>query len=293
MFRSLTAAAALAAALVACRSAEPETAGQVIDDTGRPVALERPARRIVSLAPGLTELLFAIGAGDRVVGRTRWGDYPPEVVHIPSVGDGLDPNVEMIAARRPDLVAFYASPSNATAIEQLEQLGISTVSLRTDGLADLARAARLLGRLTGDSAAADSMATWLEREVGMLESTRPGGVIPAVLILAWDNPPIVIGGASFLSEIVELAGGHNAFADVDLASLPVSIEAIVQRNPDIVLITSDSGVPSWANRSEWRAVAAVRARRFVVAPGSEFGRPSFRAPDAVGRLRAALAEWKR
>ncbi len=293
MFRSLTAAAALAAALVTCRSAEPETAGSVIDDTGRPVALERPARRIVSLAPGLTELLFAIGAGDRVVGRTRWGDYPTEVASIPSVGDGLEPNVEMIVARRPDLVVFYASPSNATAIEQLEQLGISTVSLRTDGLADLARGARLLGRLTGDSAAADSMATWLEREVGTLESTRPSGVIPAVLILAWDNPPIVIGGASFLSEMVELAGGHNTFADVDLPSLTVSIEAIVQRDPDIVLITSDSGVPSWANRSEWRAVAAVRARRFVVVPGSEFGRPSFRAPDAVGRLRAAFAEWKR
>ncbi len=289
--RSLTALAAMAAVFLACGGRERNGAGSLVDDTGRPVALAQPPARIVSLAPGHTELLFAIGAGDKVVGRTRWCDYPATVVAIPSVGDGLDPNVESILSRDPDLVVFYASAANEAAIARLEQLGVATVSLLTDDLDDLMRAAELLGALTGHKQTSDSLIDWLQSEIASLRAIRPGGSRPTALMIAWDNPPIVIGSTSFLSQIVELAGARNAFYDVDRPSLTVSMETIVQRDADLVLIASDYGIPAWADRPEWRTVPAVRDRRFIVVHGTEFSRPSFRAPAAIRRVRAALRQW--
>jgi len=254
------------------------------------VVLHTPAERIISLAPSLTELLFALGAAAQIVGRTDWADFPAEVVGIRSVGDGLSPNVEMIVASQPDLVLFYASPSNDVAIAQLERAGVATASLKTDDLADFMRATRLVGRLSGHEAQADSLVSWLETEMSTLWESRQQSARRSVLILAWDNPPIAVGGGSFLSEIVELAGARNLFADTDRPSLTVSIEAVAERNPDVVLVASDSGLPGWVQRPEWQSVPAVRYRRFVVVQGSEFSRPSYRAPAAVRRLRTALAE---
>src|SRR3989449_8116073 len=114
----------------------------VTDDAGRRVTLAAPARRIVSLLPSFTEILFAIGAGDRLVGRTTWCDYPPEALAVPSVGDGMPPSVEAVAARRPDLVVLYPAGPNLTAAEQLERLDIRTVLLHLNPLEQPGPAAR-------------------------------------------------------------------------------------------------------------------------------------------------------
>jgi iron complex transport system substrate-binding protein len=282
---------AVTVSTLACTAPPPDSSQGLVDDTGRPIRLGHTVNRIVSLAPSITELLFDLGLERRVVGRTRWDDYPPQVAAVPNVGDGLSPNVEMILAQQPDLVVFYASGSNESAITRLDALGVVTISLRTDRLTDLERAARVLGRLTGTSAIADSLIARLAAEMDTLRSSRQREDGMHVLILPSDNPPIAVGAASFLSEIVSLAGGRNVFADVDRPSLNTSIEAIARRNPDVVLVASDSGVPEWANRPEWQSVPAVRDRRFVVVSGSEFSRPSFRAPTAVRRLQAALEYW--
>src|SRR5712692_5282385 len=109
----------------------------------------RPAQRIVSLLPSFTELLFTIGAGDRIVGRTTWCDYPPAALAIPSVGDGMPPNIEAVMARRPDLVVLYNAGPNVTAAKQLERVGIHSVLIDLNRLEDLGPATRTLGRLTG------------------------------------------------------------------------------------------------------------------------------------------------
>ncbi len=289
MLRHLTTTAALAVVVTSCDKPESLGGDQLLDDAGRAVVLHAPAERIVSLAPSLTELLFALGAEAQIVGRTDWADFPPEVVGIRSVGDGLSPNVELILASHPDLVLFYTSPSNDVAIAQLERAGVTTASLKTDDVADLIRVTRLVGRLSGHEAQADSLVSWLETELSMLRESRHESVRRSMLILAWDNPPIVVGGGSFLSEIVELAGAKNSFGDVVRPSLTVSIEAVAERNPDVVLVASDSGLPGWVQRPEWQTIPAVRDRRFVVVQGSEFSWPSYRAPAAVRRLRGALA----
>ncbi len=130
--------------LAAC-SRQATHAGPLLDDGGTPVSLPGPPRRIVSLIPATTELLFALGAGDRLVGRTTWCDYPAEAARVPDLGNGIGPNLEAVVGARPDLVLLYLSPGNAAATERLRALGIPVLQLRTDRIVDLDRIARLLG----------------------------------------------------------------------------------------------------------------------------------------------------
>jgi len=281
---------ALLLAAACGRSAPPSGGAVVVDDVGDSVRLDHPARRIVSLAPASTELLFAIGAGTAVVGRTRWCDYPAAALDVPSVGDGIQPNVEAVAARHPDLVVLYHSAQNSGARQQFARLGIATVELALDRLEDFERSAHLLGTLTGHGADADTMlAAFQARLAAATQPTRPDA--PTVLILVWDQPPMTIGHGSFLSEIVERAGARNLFGDLAASAGVISVEAVVNRRPDLVLVTSDSE-PAFARRPEWQTVAAVRQRRFVRVSSSAFNRPSPRMPEAIreltGRLRAAV-----
>jgi len=276
----------LAAVWVACGTRAVPPPDRLVDDLGHAVALAGPARRIVSLSPSTTELLFAIGAGGSVVGRTRWCDFPPEAATVPSVGDGLNPNLELVLSRSPEVVILYASPSNQAAITRLDGLGVASASVRLDRLDDLPRVARLLGRLTGTSARADSLAARFAAE---LDSARAARTPPAhrVVVVAWDNPPVVIGAGSYLTELLELAGARNVFDDVVQPSVQTGIEVIAARDPDMLLVLGE-GVPDFARRPEWQNVGAVRRRSLVTVQGSEFERPTFRSFEAVRTLRAAL-----
>lgn len=278
---------ALAAAACARgeRASPPAAGPAVTDDAGRRVTLAAPARRVVSLLPSFTEILFAIGAGDRLVGRTAWCDYPPAALAVPSVGDGMPPNVEAVAARRPDLVVVYRSGPNVTAAEQLERLGVQTVLFDLNRLEELGPVARRLGVLTGHPAAGDSLA----RAMDSLVSQPPIPGPRSLVFIVWDNPPIVIGAGSFLDRLAGLAGARNVFHDIATPSAQVSIETIAARNPDFIAVLSDSAAPPrYADRPEWRVVPAVRERRFLLLPGRLFGRPSPRAPEAVRELRRRL-----
>ena len=277
----------LLAFLPACaRQPVTQSALTVVDDSGDTVSLGAPARQVVSLIPATTEILFAIGAGPFVVGRTRWCDYPEAAAAIPSVGDGINPSPEAVLARHPDLVIMYRSAANAQAASRIADLGIPVVRLSVDRLEDVPRIARLLGRLTGREPAADSLDQAFRTRLAAV--TVPTPAHPSrVLILAWDQPPIAIGSGSFLSELVERAGGVNVFADLTAPSAPVSLEAIVSRDPDVLLSTSGDA-PTIASRPEWRAVRAVRDHDFVTVNSSAFSRPSPRAPDAIMELAAKL-----
>src|SRR3989442_8643286 len=211
----------------------------VTDDAGRRVTLAAPARRIVSLLPSFTEILFAIGAGDRLVCRPTWCAYPPEALAVPSVGDGMPPSVEAVAARRPDLVVLYRSGPNVTAAEQLERLGIRTVLFDLNLLEQLGPAARRLGALTGHSRAADSLA----RVVDSLASLPPVPSTQSLAFLVWDNPPIVIGAGSYLDRLAALAGARNVFHDVGPPSAHGSIGNNPPPGPHFLPGPSDSSSP--------------------------------------------------
>ena len=282
----------LALALAGCARDTPSPApSAVIDDAGDTVRVATPVGRVVSLVPATTELLFAMGAGPRVVGRTTWCDYPPEAARVPDLGDGIGPNLEAVLAASPDLVLLYNSAQNARVADRLRELGVPALRFNTDALTDVARVARVLGDLTGRRTAAGEVAAALDSALAAA-SVPPAPDAPEVLLLVWEQPPMTIGRGSFLHELLERAGGRNLFADVPASAGTVSIEAIAVRDPDLILTTAD-GPSAFMERSEWQAVPAVRARRFLKVTGSEFSRPGPRTPAAVRTLARLLAERTR
>ncbi len=278
---------AAALGVPACRPA-PALHGriQVLDDAGDTVRLASPAKRVVSLIPASTELLFAIGADSTVVGRTSYCDYPPRAKAVANLGDGIKPNIEAVVAQRPDLVVLYNSGQNAAVAGRLRELGVPSLRINTDALSSVPRVARMLGDLTGHRRSADSVAAVFD--TALAAATQPPAANrPRVLLLVWEQPPMTIGRGSFLSELVERAGGENLFADVTASSGIVSVEAVAARNPDLIFTTTEGPI-AFASRPEWQVVPAVRNRRFLRVVGSEFNRPSPRAPAAIRELAARL-----
>jgi iron complex transport system substrate-binding protein len=277
----------LGAAVGACGpTARPTGKLSLVDDAGDTVALPAAARRVVSLIPAVTELLFAIGADSVVVGRTQYCDYPAAARSVPDLGDGIKPSIEAVLARRPDLVVLYNSGQNAAVAGRLRDLGVASLKINTDALSDVPRVARILGELTGHQRGADSVVAAFDTA---LANASPGEVArrPKVLVLVWEQPPMTIGRGSFLSELIERAGGANLFDDVTASSGVVSIEAVAARNPDLIFTTTE-GPSEFAKRPEWQVVPAVREHRFLRVSGSEFNQPSPRAPAAIRQLAALL-----
>jgi iron complex transport system substrate-binding protein len=278
--------------LTACRADRAPAAGgavATVDDAGDTVRLGAPARRIVSLIPTTSEILASAGLAHRLVGRTEWCDWPAGITSVPNVGGGFPPNVEAVTARRPDPVLLYYSAATGPAATQLEALGIAVAELRTDRVADVPRVARLLGTLTGASRALDSVARAFERSLAEA-STGPvrDTPRPAILLLAWPDPAVALGAGAFMSELLELAGGRNAFGDVPSASAPVSLEAIVARDPSAVFLADRHAGPM-LTRPEWQAVRAIRAGRVLTPLEPALTRAGLRAPLAVRQLRGSLA----
>lgn len=285
MHRVLRAFALLSA--IGCRDAPRAANDPLVDDAGVAFALPTVPARVVSLIPATTELVFALGAGDRLVGRTTWCDYPAEAAAVPDLGNGIDPNIEAVVAARPDLVLLYKSGANRAAAERFRSLKIPTLELATDRMEDFDRISRLLGAALGRGEAAESLVVRTRRDLEAASPPVVPAARPSVFILVWDRPPMTLGRGSFLSEILDHAGARNIFDDVASSSAPVSIEAVVARDPDYILTSSESD-PKIASRPEWQSVRAVRERRFLRVHGSEFNRPSPRIGSAVRQLAASL-----
>jgi len=290
---------ALLLALTAACSSRPSSGRlSITDDWGRTVALASPAQRIVSLSPSSTEILFAIGAGPRLVGRTAYCDWPPASRAVPSVGNGIEPSVEAVAARRPDLVVLYASAANRAAAGGLAALGIPVAVLKLDLGADVVRAARRLAALTGEEPAADSLVAAFDSSLGAVHARAAAlpGRAPLLYVDVWASPPMTVGRGSYLSQLLEAAGAANAFGDLGASAATVSLEAVAARDPDAVLVIAADTLqpPDLAARPGWSAVRAVREGRVLVVDASLYGRPGPRMPLAAEDLarRIAPLRWR-
>jgi iron complex transport system substrate-binding protein len=260
---------------------------QLIDDFGDTLPAPGRPRRIVSLSPTTTEVLFASGAGDRVVGRSHWDQWPPEAKRVADLGNGVRPNVEAILATHPDLVVLYASADNRPAASRLRQAGVATVAVKFDRIDDFRRVVRALGRVTGDSARAAASLDTMNRTLVRVRLTTDSLPHPRVLLHAWNRPVIALGGGSYLSELVTFAGGRNVYDSVPAPSLTVSIEDVVRRNPDVVLAGPEAVADILADPS-WRVLPAVRAGRVLAYDTSLVLHPSFRMGEAAASLAALL-----
>jgi ABC-type Fe3+-hydroxamate transport system substrate-binding protein len=284
----------VASAVAACAGSDrasdgAASAAAVVDDFGDTLRLRAPATRIVSLNPVTTELLFALGSGDKLVGRTSWDLYPEAAKAVPDLGAGMGPNVEAIIGQRPDLVLLYASEMNRTAVQQLRAAGIATLTHRTDKTADLQRVipiiAAALGRDTLGRLVADSVRASLERVAAL---PRPSEPLRAFWHI-WDAPLMTIGGGSYLSELLNIAGASNVFDDITLPSPQVSLEEVARRNPDVILAGPNTAQKILAN-PQWQSVPAVRAGRVIVIDTTLVGRPGVRMGEAARFLRRVLVD---
>jgi iron complex transport system substrate-binding protein len=257
-----------------------------------------PPQRIVSLVPATTEMLFAIGAGPRVVGVGTYDHFPPAVERLPRLGGLLDPNVEQLIALRPDLVVVYDTQTDLR--QQLERLRVPFWTYGIKGLSDVAATMRQLGDRVGLHAEADARAARIDERLRAVASRVSGEPKPRTLLIFGREPGALrgvnaSGGYGFLHDLLDLAGGVDVLADVKQASVPMSTEMILARRPEVI-IELHYGDPWPAARAEaerrvWNALPslpAVRTGRVYLLAGDEFVVPGPRVVEAAEAIARTL-----
>ena len=274
----------VACALAACERRVATAYDTSTDDFGDTIVVAAAPARIVSLNPTTTELLYAIGAGTRLVGRTSYDKIPAAVSTVPDLGPGLRPNVEAVLSARPDLVILYASEDNRDAARRLRAARIPTVAYKVDRIADFARVTLALGRMTGDTAAARITVDTVGRTLATTLARTAALPHPRVFWFLWESPLLAVGGGSFLSELLKVAGARNVYDSLPEPSPSITFEDLLRRDPDIVLASATTRDRMLAD-PRWRTLRAVRERRVLVFDTTIVNGPSAR----VGASAVALA----
>ena len=232
----------------------------VVDDAGREVRLAAPAQRIVSLAPHLTELLFAAGAGERLVGVSEHSSYPPEARRLPGVGGGAGLDLEAIIALQPDLVVAWQSGNSAGQLAQLERLGLVLFYSEPDQIDAVATTLERLGVLAGTATQGSEAAQAYRDGVERLAQRFSGRKPVSVFYQIWERPLMTISGAHMISAWLRLCGGANVFAGLPDLAPTVSLEAVLAADPQVIIAGRYPGKSGdwqrpWRVWSELRAVA--------------------------------------
>lgn len=277
-------AAALPLAPVDCASA----AVSAIDDAGATVTLAQPATRVISLAPHITEQLFAIGAGDRIVGTTEHADFPPAAAAIPRVGRAHSLDLERIAALRPDLIIIWGSGFPPATIASVERLGVPVFVSEPHSLGDVARSLERLGVLTGSDGT--PAAAQFSAKVDALRDRYSGRAPVRVFYQVWSAPLMTLSGRHVISEAIELCGGRNVFAGLVTVSPQVSTEAVLAADPQIIITAEPAALSSQA-LAMWQrfpTLAATRRQQFVTLDADRINRHGPRLADEIADLCAAI-----
>ena len=259
----------------------------LVDELGDSLRVDRSFHRVVSLDPTITEILFAIGAGPKLVGRSHWDAWPPAALKLPDLGPGIRPNVEAVLAARPDLVLLYASEDNRGAANRLRAAGVAAAAFRVDQIDAFGRVTRLLGRLTGDSAVARLTVDTVMRSLDRVRAATAGRARRRVLVPAWDAPLFVIGGGSFVSQLVSIAGGDNVYSSHPERSPQVTLEDVARRDPDVILVGPERA-SRYLTDPRWKSVRAAREGRVLTLDTSLVWRASPRLGEAAASIARLL-----
>ena len=234
------------------------------DDRGRTVTLPAPAQRIVALAPSITELAYAAGAGDRLVGVARYSDYPAAAKGIPQVGDASRIDLERVLSLKPDLVIGWKSGNQVADIERLETLGFKVYIVEPATLAAIPQLLRAVGSLAGTGAIAEGAAEEFERRATALRERY--GARPKVRVFyeIWHTPLMTINGRHMINDGISLCGGSNVFAGLATLTPVVSLEGVIALQPEVVLGGSSATAPD-AFAAQWRRYEGFAKLRNVKA----------------------------
>ena len=263
---------------------------RVADDAGNVVALAAPARRIVSLAPHATELLFAAGAGPRVVATVDFSDFPPPARALPRVGSSAGIDVERVVALAPDLVIGWHSGNPPAQLARLRDLGLAVFVTEPRRLSQLPELIERLGLLAGAQAEASSAARRLRQRAMRLEQRYATRAPVSVFYQLLDPALMTISGEHIITDVIRLCGGRNVFADLPILAGRIDMEAVLARDPQVIIAGGDAALwREWRHRwSRWPQLQAVRQDRLVWIDPDTLHRAGPRLLDGAERLCAAL-----
>jgi len=242
---------------------------EVIDDVGTRLRLAQPAQRIISLAPHLTETLFAAGAGERVVGSVEYSNYPPAAAAIARVGSYAQIDLERVIALRPDLIIGWQSGNAAAHLARLRALGFAVYVSQPDRIEDVASEIERLGVLAGSTAVADAVAASFRQRLAALQM-RYGQRPPVrTFYQIWKQPLMTVGRRQIISDVIRLCGGENVFGSLETMAPTVTVEAVIAANPEAIVASGMSeSRPEWLDDWQgWTSIKAVaRDNLFFVPP---------------------------
>lgn len=280
----------LVAVLTGCaKDVVDETTGELtlLDQMGREVLIEGEVERIVSLSPSNTEILFALGLNDKVVGVTDYCNYPPEAAEKDSVGGFDKPNIEVILTLEPDLV--LAGSLHEEVVTRLEERDIPVLVMEPQTMEQIYEAIRTVGAAARVKEAAEAVVSEIEQQIDSVQeklATLADDEKVSVYYELWYDPPMSIGNRSFIHEVITAASGNNIFADIDDNYPTVSPEAVAEKNPRVILYPDDHGTAEMVteqfySRPGWAEISALKEKRIYGVNSDLFSRPGPRVGQAI------------
>ena len=287
-YRTAVVALICAAAIALAASARADI--RVTDDAAEVIALTRPAARIISLAPHVTELLFAAGAGSHIVGATRYSDYPPAAQSIPRIGDSFVVDSERILALKPELIVVWLHGNSAAQLDQLRRLGIPVFSSEPRALGDISATIRRFGTLAGTESTAEPAAVAFDRRVAALRARYARRPPVRAFYQVAERPLLTINGKHLIDDVLRLCGATNVFGELPALTPSISAEAVAVRDPEAIITAggepgNEAGFALW---TRLRTLTATRRGNFILLDSDMISRQSPRILDGAERLCDAL-----
>ncbi|MEC4722175.1 cobalamin-binding protein [Noviherbaspirillum sp. CPCC 100848] len=273
-------------------TAQVQAAITVQDDAGDTITLEQPARRVVSLSPHVTEMLFAAGGGDRIVGTVTYSEHPPAAKNIPRIGDNRSVDVERLLALKPDLLVVWRHNASSRQMEQLRKLGIPLFYSEPHKLQDIPEAVLRMGQLLGTEQQARQSAGDLQRQLDQLTARYRNRAPVRVFYQVWDRPLYTLNERHIISDAIRVCGGENIFAKLPMAAPSITQEAVLKENPDAI-VSGDrrdqkvSGIEIW---KQYPSMTAVRRGNLFAIDGDLINRAGPRIIAGATELCARLDE---
>lgn len=276
---------------VVCGFASGSDRAVLRDDNNAILQLSLPVSRIVTLAPHLAELVFDVGAGERLIGTVEWSNNPPAAQAVPRIGDGFRVDAERVLALQPDVVLAWGGGTPASTIEQLRALNLQVAVLTPSDLASVPRHLRWLGRLTGNAETAEAKARKFEMALQTLRAEYSDRQPVDVFYQISGQPLFTVGAEHTISELIGLCGGRNIFSDLDRRAHAVSREAVIMRDPDVIVAGQYTGsgdeLSAWRR---WDTLTATRAGNLFNIDAERVARPATGLADGGRELCETLDE---
>jgi iron complex transport system substrate-binding protein len=262
------------------------------DDAGKVVTLQAPAKRIISMAPHITELLHAAGAGERIVGTVEYSDFPEAAKRIPRIGNYNSLDLERIVALKPDLIVVWLHGNPQAQIDRLLALGIPVFHNEPTRLTDIARSIETLGKLAGSAPQATAAAVAFRARVEELRTRYADRAPVSLFYQVWSKPLTTLNGTHLVGDVIALCGGRSLFADLKPKAPVVAMEAVIEADPEAIISTglSKDGLDLWA---KWTRMRAVKNGHLFVLDGNLINRHGPRIADGAGRLCEILDQVRR